>query len=116
MENISKELFPNTEICIDLKLFTRKPGRMDEDDYLDGMITRDGDSHYTFIQNAWEKKKANVVHRNPHVYEGTSINVNRTDNGTLYPTFNRPKDICFKQFCLMATEELLVVSGIEEEG
>jgi hypothetical protein len=28
-----------------------------------------------------------VVQRNPHVYEGKYINVNRKKDGTLYPTF-----------------------------
>ena len=51
----------------------------------------DEEDHFTFVQNDSEKKKEKVVQRNPHVYEGTYINVNRKKDGTLYPTFNRPQ-------------------------
>ena len=39
---LGRELFPNTELGIDLKLMTRKPGRLAVGEYLDGTITRDG--------------------------------------------------------------------------
>ncbi len=77
--------YPNTELGIDLKLITRKPGRLGIGEYLDGAITHDGEDHFTFVQNDSEKKKEKVVQRNPHVYEGTYINVNRKNDGTLYP-------------------------------
>ena len=47
-------------------------------EYLDGAITHDGEDHFTFVQNDQEKKLQKVVQRNPHVYEGTYINVNRS--------------------------------------
>lgn len=72
-----KGFYPNTELGIDLKLITRKPGRLGIGEYLDGAITHDGEDHFTFVQNDSEKKKEKVVQRNPHVYEGTYINVNR---------------------------------------
>lgn len=108
-------VYPNTEPCIDLKLLTRQPGRIAIGDYLDGAITRDGDDHYLFIENATEKKRQTATQRNPHVYEGIFINVNRKPDGTHYPTFNRPQftaDFTFKHFCLAAAEELLAVAGI----
>ena len=52
--------------------------------------------------------------RNPHVLELNWINVNRKDDGTLYPTFNRPRyteDFTFQDFCRKAAEELLMVAG-----
>lgn len=49
--------FPNTELCIDLKLLTRKPGRMITGKYLCGILTRDNDDHYTFIETL-DKKMA----------------------------------------------------------
>lgn len=109
--------YPNTELGIDLKLITRKPGRMDIGEYLDGAITHDGEDHFTFVQNDSEKKKDKVVQRNPHVYEGTYINVNRKKDGTLYPTFNRPQfteKFTFQDFCLQAAKELWVISGQEK--
>lgn len=111
--------YPNTEPCIDLKLLTRQPGRIAIGDYLDGALTRDGDDHYLFIENATDKKRTVVTQRNPHVYEGQFINVNRKSDGTLYPTFNRPQftdDFTFKHFCLAAAEELLRVAGIISEA
>ena len=63
------------------------------------------------IKNDSEKKK--VVQRNPHVYEGTYINVNRKKDGTLYPTFNRrpqfKKFFTFEEFCRGAANELLCI-------
>ena len=59
-----------------------------------------------------------VRQRNPHVYIGIRINVNRKDDGTLYPTFNRPRytrDFSFQDFCREAAEELLLVAGLIEE-
>lgn len=111
--------YPNTEPCIDLKLLTRQPGRIAIGDYHDGALTRDGDDHYLFIENATDKKRTVVTQRNPHVYEGQFINVNRKSDGTLYPTFNRPQftdDFTFKHFCLAAAEELLRVAGIISEA
>lgn len=114
---LGRELFPNTELGIDLKLMTRKPGRLAVGEYLDGTITRDGEDHFSFIQDDSNKKKVKVIQRNPHVYEGTYINVNRKKDGTLYPTFNRPQfteKFTFQDFCLQAAKELCVISGQEK--
>ena len=59
-----KNFYPNTELGIDLKLITRKPGRLGIGEYLDGAITHDGEDHFTFVQNDSEKKKDKVVQRN----------------------------------------------------
>lgn len=107
-------VYPNTEPCVDLKLLTRQPGRLPVGDYLDGALTHDGDDHFLFIENATDKKCMTVTQRNPHIYEGRFINVNRKPDGTLYPTFNRPRftpEFNFKHFCLAAAEELLEVAG-----
>lgn len=64
---LGRELFPNTELGIDLKLMTRKPGRLAVGEYLDGTITRDGEDHFSFIQDDPNKKKVKVIQRNPHV-------------------------------------------------
>ena len=107
-------LFPNTELGIDLKLMTRKPGRLAVGEYLDGTITRDGEDHFSFIQDDSNKKKVKMIQRNPHVYEGTFININRKPDGTLYPTFNRPrytKKFTFQDFCWEAANELRMVVG-----
>lgn len=114
------DIFPNTELDIDLKLFTLKPGRISKGEILAGMLTRDGEDRYCFVQNA-PKKKREVNPRNPQLYKGTCINVSQQGDGTLYPSFNRPRfteEFTFKHFCLKASEELQLVSGLvgEEVG
>lgn len=47
-------LYPNTELDVDLKLVTQEQGRMELGEYLDGMITRDGEDHFTFVENDTE--------------------------------------------------------------
>ena len=113
-----KGFYPNTELGIDLKLINRKPGRLGIGEYLDGVITHDGEDHFTFVQNDSEKKKDKMVQRNPHVYEGTYINVNRKKDGTLYPTFNRPQfseRFTFQDFCQGAANELRIISGKSDD-
>ena len=108
-----KDIFPQTELAVDLKLFTHQPGRMREGEFLAGMLTRDTESHFSFMQNATKKKVATV--RNPHIFEGECINVNRKDDGTRYPTFCKPRyseNFTFKHFCLEAAEELLMVADL----
>lgn len=116
-DRLFKDVFPDTHLDVDLKLMMREPGRIGIGAYLDGALTHDGENHFTFIQNASEKKMV-MEQRNPHVYLGKRINVNRKGNGTLYPTFNRPhytKDFSFQDFCREAAEELLMVVGLLEE-
>jgi len=111
-------VFPQTELDVDLKLFTLQPGRISEGEFLAGMLTRDSDNHFSFVQNATNKKKVVVNQRNPQVYKGSCINVNQQDDGTLYLSFNRPhysESFTFKHFCLKAAEELLFVAGLREK-
>lgn len=116
-DRLFKDFFPDTHLDVDLKLITREPGRMPVGGYLDGAITHDDENHFTFIQNDPEKKKV-VTMRNPHVYLGKRINVNCKDDGTLYPTFNRPQyteSFTFQDFCREAAEELRMIAGFVEE-
>lgn len=108
-------LYPNTELDVDLKLVTQKQGRMELGEYLDGMITRDGDDHFTFVENATEQRKAE--RRNPSIYEGQWINVKRRADGTVYPTFKRTKSIGagkLGDYAVNTTCELLMVVGKHE--
>lgn len=112
-----ERLHPDTHLDVDLKLLTRKPGRMNIGDYLGGVITRDGEDHFSFTESDTEKKRVMVEQRNPHIYEGLRINVNRKNNGEPYPTFNRPKytkNFTFQDFCREAAEELIAVAGLIE--
>ena len=117
-EGLFKVIHPHTELCIDLKLLTLAPGRIKVGDFIGGVITRDSEDHYTFLQNASEKRKRVGSQRNPHVYVGYRINVNKKDDGTLYPTFNRPRfseNLTFKDFCRGAALELLSVADLIKE-
>lgn len=71
--------YPNTELAIDLKLLTRKPGRMRVGTNLEGVITHDGPDHYKFV----ETQPTTDGRRNPHVFVGRYITVTRRDDGTL---------------------------------
>ncbi len=108
-------LYPNTEPGVDLKLVTQKQGRMELGEYLDGMITRDGEDHFTFVENATEQRKAE--RRNPTIYMGQWINVKRRADGTVYPTFKRTKHIGagkLGDYAVNTTCELLMVVGKHE--
>lgn len=108
-------LYPNTELDVDLKLVTQEQGRMELGEYLDGMITRDGEDHFTFVENATEQRKAE--RRNPSIYMGQWINVKRRADGTVYPTFKRTKGIGagkLGDYAVNTTCELLMVVGKHE--
>ena len=108
-------LYPNTELDVDLKLVKQEQGRMELGEYLDGMITRDGEDHFTFVENAAEQRKAE--RRNPSIYMGQWINVKRRADGTVYPTFKRTKGIGagkLGDYAVSTTCELLMVVGKHE--
>lgn len=108
-------LYPNTELDVDLKLVTQEQGPMELGEYLDGMITRDGEDHFTFVENDTEQRKAE--RRNPSIYMGQWINVKRRADGTVYPTFKRTKGIGVGKlgdYAVSTTCELLMVAGKHE--
>lgn len=108
-------LYPNTELDVDLKLVTQEQGPMELGEYLDGMITRDGEDHFTFVENDTEQRKAE--RRNPSIYMGQWINVKRRADGTVYPTFKRTKSIGagkLGDYAVNTTCELLMVVGKHE--
>lgn len=113
-DQLFKNLFPNTELGVDLKLLTRTCGRVKIGEVRPGAITRDGEDHFTFFESALKGKMDSANKRNPHVLELNRINVNKKDDGTLYPTFNRPRyseNFTFQDLCREAAEELLMVAG-----
>lgn len=117
-DRMFKDIFPQTELGIDLKLMTRQPRRINEGEYLAGMLTRDGLDHFSFVENYPEKKREVVARRNPHIYRGRCINVSQQDDGSLYPSFNRPpytEDFTFQVFCKESAEELLTIAGLLRE-
>ena len=132
-DELFRSLHPNTELDVDLKLLTRRPGRLAVGERLRGVIERDGDEHFTFAENASEREIAaptaeqpfttapadsaparlesqpQLVRRYPKVFAGRTINVTRMDDGTLRPSLKRPpygRDYTFVDFCLEAANEL----------
>ena len=80
-----KRLHPNTELCVDLKLLTRKPGRLPVGKGLSGALTHDGEQEYTFV----EGQPKVTYRRYPMVFSGFYVNIHRHDDGTLHPSFKR---------------------------
>lgn len=112
-----RELFPNTELGIDLKLLTRKPGRMHEGANLKGTLTRDEEYHYTFTQDL--APKGTQTARNTMVYRGACINLHQNDLGERYPTFCRPHFSALytlSDFLREAAEELEYVARLVEKS
>ncbi len=107
--------YPDTHLCVNLKVVKRQPGHMIVDDCLEGAIVRDGEEHFTFIQNQPVKK---VEVRNPHLFKGVCVNLIKRVDGTLSLHFNHPsfsKDFTFKDFCHEAAVELLLVADLVEK-
>ena len=80
-----------------------------------GVLTRDGREHFTFLEDAQERK---LVRRHPLIYKGYCINVTRRPDGTLIPHFRQPqytRYYTFRDFCREAAEELLMMAGLGEE-
>lgn len=107
---------PNTELCVDLKTVRCVAGRMYDGECLNGMLRRDEEMHFTFIEHA--RKAAVPVRRNPIVYKGACINVHRDEEGNVYPRFTRPQlsgGYSFQDFCRQAIRELRTVGGLGGE-
>lgn len=111
----SMGLYPNTELDVDLRTQLQEQGPMELGEMLHGTIVRDGEDHFTFTEDAAERRKAE--RRNPSIYEGRRINVKRRDDGTVYPTFKRTKDIKPEElgaYVQRALCEVLMVVGQHE--
>lgn len=113
-ERLFRDIFPDTHLCVDVKTYLRDRVARVGKAYR-GVMVRDGKEHFSFFQNAFERK---VTPRNPSVYSGRRINVHRAASGAFYPTFNRPRltdAFTFSDFCQEAAEELLYVARLVKE-
>lgn len=73
----------NTDLCVDIKTFLRKDRVTQIGKKYPGLLMRDGDDHYQFI----EIPALFSCKRNPHVFSGEYITITRRDDGTLRPNF-----------------------------
>ena len=109
-----KGLHPNSEVCVDLKLYTFEPGRIPLDSCVVGAIARDGDAHYTFTETLpWSSK------RNPRLFNGKYISITQQDNGSLRPNFKPlkiDKDFTVDGYALGVCNELrMALNGLVKE-
>ena len=72
----------NTDLCVDLKTFLRTDRTTQLGKDYAGVLTRDGEDHYSFVETMpWTNK------RNPYVFKGKYITITRRDDGSLSPNF-----------------------------
>ena len=71
--------YPNTELAVNLKLLTHQSGRMPQGAHFNGLLRRDGEDHFTFLQT----QPSGPVKRNPHAFVGRWITSTRRDDGSL---------------------------------
>lgn len=73
----------NTDICVDVKTFLRRDRITQIGKGYPGVLTRDTDGHYQFV----ETLPSLAAKRNPHVYAGAYITITRRDDGSFRPNF-----------------------------
>lgn len=113
--NDFNHFYPNTELGIDLKLLTCRPGRIETGKVINGTITRDGEDHFTFVQN--HQPTRHKADANPHLYRGSCVNI-IGGNPDFRLSFNRPRirdADKLAQFCRQAAKELRVIVRLVEK-
>lgn len=82
-----RDLFPNTELGMDVKFLTRKPGRLPIGETIAGFVTRDSDTHITIIEGD-VATPAKVAHkRNPKPYDGELLTYTQREDDTYRSNF-----------------------------
>lgn len=107
---------PNTELCIDLKTILRSDRRANlKKDYM-GVLTRDGEHHYSFIESVF---KSSACHRNVHLFVGKHITLTCSPDGVLRLNFKNLKlneDFSVDSYCLEVANEIRqALKGLIEE-
>ena len=77
----------NTELCVDLKTILISDRRAKTNKDYTGVLTRDGEGHFTFIET-----QPTTARRNPQLFKGRFITITRWDDGSLHPNF-RPMNM-----------------------
>ena len=77
----------NTDLCVDLKTFLRSDNRTKRGKTYHGLLRRDTEDHYTFLETA----PSTAEKRNPRLFDGKYITITRKDDGTLRPNFKPMK-------------------------
>ena len=109
MYKVLNPIFPHTELSIDLKLLTLKPGRMAVGEYHDGMLMHDGDDHFTFIEDATTGHKPAAVKRNLHIFVGKYVTLTVRDDDTPRLNFKEvhwTPDFCIAEYAMAVEKEV----------
>lgn len=110
-------LYPDSHLCVDVKVFSSKPGRIPKDTFFEGYFARSGEDVFLIIEKSVEKR-AKTVKRNPLIFAGTCVNVHQLPDGTKGLSFNRPRfssEFTFNDFCLTAAQDLLTIARLVGE-
>lgn len=106
----------NTDLCMDVKTILRSDRVTVIGKSYPGVLTRDTDEHYTFIETVL----AGVEKRNPQVFRGEFITITRRDDGTYRPNFRPMKvgaDFSVEKYAAGVANELLwALEGLIENG
>lgn len=106
----------NTDLCVDVKTFLRRDRVTQLGKGYTGVLTRDTEDHYTFV----EMLPTTTGKRNPHVFTGKYITITRRDDGTLRPNFRpmkRDEHFSIESYAIGVMRELRdALIGLVEEG
>lgn len=77
-----KDLHPNTELGMDVKLLTRRAGRLPIGEQTPGFLTRDSETHMTFEEGVVAELKKERQKRYPKPYDGLLLSFTQRDDST----------------------------------
>lgn len=109
-----KDRFPDTHLCVDVKVLSAKPGRIPIGKFFEGYFTRNDEDKFLIIEKASDKK-VKTVQRNPVIFAGRCVNVHLLSDGSKRLEFNRPRffpGYSFSDFCVAAARELLTIARL----
>ncbi len=107
----------NTDLAMDVKTFLHTDRITKIGKGYPGVLTRDREYHYRFIETVSLK----AGKRNPHVFDGQYITITRRDDGSLRPNFKpMPKvgaNLSVDNYAIEVYQELRrALKGLIEEG
>ena len=99
----------NTDLCMDVKTFLCQDRITQLGKGYPGVLTRDEECHYTFVETFPSKHSS--PKRNPHEFVGESITVTRRDDGSLRLNFKPLKmdeDFNVEAYAIAVANEIIL--------
>lgn len=116
MKNSKQSLHVNNELCVDVKMYTIKNGRMQPGDIISATVLRPNEDQFTIIENvkSMPRKRMPVT----HLYRGKAFNMLSNSKGqrklTLkYQPFMTAEQ--FREYIAQLSVELQALSGFDAE-